>query len=119
LSFTETDDIQNVLEKWVNSYRRWAPKQEDVAFFTKYLLESVDGRKHTDMGVERAVAIMKWWLVLLRRHWGGSELIEEEDHIDPSEVDPVGQAWWQAFRDVKEKMDVVARRKFGGQLSLK
>ena len=119
LFFTETDDIQGVLEKWLNTYRRWAPKKEDTEFFTKYLLESVDGRKHTDVGVARAVAIMKWWLVLLRRHWGGSELIEEEDHIDPSEIDPVGQAWWQAFRDVKEKMDVVARKKFGGSLSLK
>lgn len=119
LFFTEADDIQGVLEKWVNTYRRWPPKGEDVEFFTKYLLESVDGRKHTDVGVARAVAIMKWWLVLLRRHWGGSELIEEEDQIDPSEIDPVGEAWWQTFRDVKEKMDVVARKKFGGRLSLK
>lgn len=119
LSFTETDDIHDVLEKWVNAYRRWAPKAEDVEFFTKYLLESVDGRKHTDVSVARAVAIMKWWLVLLRRHWGGSELIEEEDQIDPNEIDPVGEAWWQTFRDVKEKMDVVVRKKFGGRLSLK
>jgi DNA repair protein REV1 len=106
LSFTETDDIQDVLEKWVNAYRRWAPKQDDVEFFTKYLLESVDGRRYTDVGVARAVAIMKWWLVLLRRYWGGSELIEEEDQIDPSEIDPVGEAWWKTFRIVKEKMEV-------------
>jgi DNA repair protein REV1 len=119
LSFTETDDILGVLEKWVNTYRRWAPKQEDVDFLTKYLLEAVDGRKYTDVSVMRAVAIMKWWMVLLRRYWGGSELIEEEDMIDPSETDPVGEAWWKTFRSVKEKMDVVARKKFGGQLSLK
>jgi DNA repair protein REV1 len=31
----------------------------------------------------------------------------------------VGQAWWDASRKVKREMDVVARKKFGGSLSLK
>lgn len=118
LYFTETDDIQQVIEKWVYGYRKWAPKPKDIEFFSKYLVESVDSSKATDMGVERAVAIVKWWLVLLRRYWGGSELIEEEEP-DGSQTDRVGQAWWKAFREVKEKMDIVARKRFGGRLSLK
>lgn len=116
---TETADIQKALEGWVNVYRRWAPKPKDIDFFTKYLVKSVDGRKYTDVGVQRAVAIMKWWLVLLRRYWGGSEFQDDEDHMDQSQGDPVGEAWWRTFREVKEKMDAVARKKFGGQLSLR
>ncbi|KAF8061713.1 hypothetical protein FPV67DRAFT_1783584 [Lyophyllum atratum] len=117
--YTETGDIQDAIEGWVNTYRRWVPKEKDIAFFTKYLVASVDGKKHSDVGVERAVAILKWWLVLLRRHWGGSEYVDDEDHRDAEEEDPVGQAWWKTFREVKEKMDVVAREKFGGKLSLR
>ncbi|GLB35539.1 putative impB/mucB/samB family protein [Lyophyllum shimeji] len=120
LLFTETGDIQTAIEGWVNRYRHWAPKDGDVAFFTKYLVACVDASQHGDTGVERAVAILKWWLVLLRRHWGGSEFVEDdEDYRDTSDEDPVGMAWWKTFREVKEKMDVVAREKFGGKLSLR
>ncbi|KAF5386916.1 hypothetical protein D9615_002002 [Tricholomella constricta] len=117
--FTETGDIQGAIEGWMNTYRRWAPKEKDIEFFTKYLVASVDGEKHTDVGVERAVAILKWWLVLLRRYWGGSEYVDDEGYMDPSQGDPVGEAWWKAFRETKEKMDVVARERFGGRLSLR
>ena len=117
--FTDTDDIQKALEGWVNAYRRWPPKEKDVEFFTTYLERAVDGRTYSDVSVQRAVAVMKWWLVLLRRYWGGSEYVEDEGGVDPSQGDLVGEAWWKAFRDVKAKMDVVARRKFGGRLSLK
>jgi len=117
--FTDTDDVQKALEGWVNAYRRWPPKEKDVEFFTTYLERAVDGRAYSDVSVQRAVAVMKWWLVLLRRYWGGSEYVEDEDCVDPSQGDLVGEAWWKAFRDVKAKMDVVARRKFGGRLSLK
>ncbi|KAF9009538.1 hypothetical protein BDQ17DRAFT_1421710 [Cyathus striatus] len=118
LHFTETDDIQNVLEKWVTAYQRWSPKEKDVEFLSKYLLKSVDSSIASDVGVERAVAVMKWWMVLLRRFWPGGEFVEEGEP-DGSQTDRVAEAWWNAFRDVKTQMDVVARRKFGGKLSLK
>ncbi|KAF8884479.1 hypothetical protein BD779DRAFT_1536645 [Infundibulicybe gibba] len=117
LYFVETADIQNVIEKWVNSYRNWAPKAKDIQYFTKYLVESVDSSRSAHSGIETAIATLKWWLVLLRRYWGGSEMIEED--VSPSQLDPIGEAWWKAFREVKAAMDVIARKKFGGQLSLK
>ncbi|KAG5641801.1 hypothetical protein DXG03_004167 [Asterophora parasitica] len=117
--FTETGDIQGAIEGWVKTYRRWAPKEKDVEFFAKYLVAAVDGEKHTDVAMERAVAILKWWLVLLRRYWGGSEYVDDEGYMDLTQGDPVGEAWWKTFREVKEKMDVVARKRFGGRLSLK
>lgn len=118
LYFTETDDIQQVVEKWVSGYQHWVPKEKDIEFLSKYLLQSVDSSKGGDVGVERAIAILKWWLVLLRRFWPACELIEEGEP-DGSQTDRVGEAWWKAFRDVKEQLDVVARRKFGGRLSLR
>ena len=118
LYFTETDDIQRIVETWLTTYRHWAPKEKDVEFLSKYLLQSVDRSKATDVGVERAIAVMKWWLVLSRRFWPASEYLEEEDYVS-SQRDPVGEAWWDAFRRVKDGMDGIARRRFGGRLSLR
>ncbi|KAF9464572.1 hypothetical protein BDZ94DRAFT_1161833 [Collybia nuda] len=119
LVFSEKGDIQDLLEKWIGVYRNWAPAEQDVELFAKYLVKSIDGRTYGDTSVERAVAVLKWWLVLLRRYWGGSELIKEEGMEDPTNKDPVGEAWWKAFRGVKKRMDVVARARFGGCLSLR
>ncbi|KAG6877399.1 hypothetical protein C0992_010042 [Termitomyces sp. T32_za158] len=116
---TETPDIQKAIELWVATYQRWIPKEQDVQLFTKYLVNVVDGTQYGDVGVERAIAILKWWLVLLRRYWGGSEYVEEDEQMELSQGNPVGAAWWKIFRDIKAKMDVVARKKFGGCLSLK
>lgn len=118
LYFTETDDIQRIVETWLTTYRHWTPKEKDVDFLSKYLLQSVDRSKATDVGVERAIAVMKWWLVLSRRFWPASEYLEEEDLVS-SQRDPVGEAWWDAFRRVKDGMDAIARRRFGGKLSLR
>ena len=118
LYFTETDDIQRIVETWLTTYRHWAPKEKDVDFLSKYLLQSVDRSKATDVGVERAIAVMKWWLVLSRRFWPASEYLEEEDFVS-SQRDPVGEAWWDAFRRVKDGMDAIVRRRFGGGLSLR
>ena len=118
LYFTETDDIQRIVETWLTTYRHWAPKGKDVDFLSKYLLQSVDRSKATDVGVERAIAVMKWWLVLSRRFWPASEYLEEEDFAS-SQRDPVGEAWWDAFRRVKDGMDAITRRRFGGRLSLR
>ncbi|KAJ7274282.1 hypothetical protein B0H12DRAFT_1066406 [Mycena haematopus] len=115
--FTETDDVQNLLEAWVNAFKKFEPEQKDVEFFAKFLVQSVDSARSSDTGVERAIAIVKWWLVLLRRYWGDYE------HFDglgyEAEDAKVAEAWWKAFRNVKERIDIVARKKFGGKLSLR
>ncbi|KAF8898269.1 hypothetical protein CPB84DRAFT_1962837 [Gymnopilus junonius] len=116
LYFTEADDIQRVVETWVMTYQHWAPKDKDVEFLSKYLVQSVDRAKATDVGVERAVAVMKWWLVLLRRLFGAWENMDEDD-LASSQRNHVGEAWWDACHRVQEQMDEVTRKRFGGRLS--
>ncbi|KAF7336714.1 DNA repair protein [Mycena venus] len=112
--FTETDDVQGLLEAWVNAFKRFGPEEKDIEFFAKFLVQSVES---ADTGVERAVAVVKWWLVLLRRYWGDYEHFDELGY--DAEDAKVAEAWWKAFRDVKERIDLVARKKFGGKLSLR
>lgn len=123
LSFTEKDDVQQVIEAWVNGFREYPPNQKDVDFFAKFLVQCVDDTRPSDTGVERAVAVAKWWLVLLRRHFASWEDAPEDDGPPtlkaPYTSEAVGRAWWRAFREVKSKMDAVARKKFGGCLSLR
>lgn len=117
LCYFETDDIQSVIEKWVTSYRHWVPKEKDLEFFSRYLLQCMESREG-DMGLERAVSIMKWWLVLLRRMWG--ELEDEDPQTtcqDPNERAAI--AWWKAFKEVKKRLDEVAKKRFGGKLSFR
>ncbi|THH30823.1 hypothetical protein EUX98_g3369 [Antrodiella citrinella] len=124
LYFSETDDVQKVIETWVHSFLEHPPNSKDVAFFAKYLVQCVDNARSTDSGLERAIAVTKWWLVLLRRHFG---VWENADDLDMGELkrggqwtsEGIGRAWWSAFRDVKGQMDAAARRKFGGCLSLR
>ncbi|OSX56265.1 hypothetical protein POSPLADRAFT_1186762 [Postia placenta MAD-698-R-SB12] len=121
LHFTETDDVQRVIEAWVNGFKEHPPNQRDVDYFAKFLTQCVDSSRSTDTGVEKAVAVAKWWLVLLRRHFGVWEHASCEISVTEGQVtsESVGRAWWAAFREVKQKMDVVARKKFGGCLSLR
>jgi len=124
LYFTETDDIQRIVETWVMTYRHWAPRDKDIEFLAKFLIQSVDREKATDVGVERAVAVMKWWLVLLRRIFPASESYSDESDDDGPESSQrirnrVGDAWWNACHGVQQKMDEVTRKRFGGRLSYK
>jgi DNA repair protein REV1 len=94
------------------------PREKDVGYLSKFLLQSVDGEKLSDGGMVNAISVMKWWLVLLRRFWPGSEYVADEDEPELTQTDSLGPAWWDAFRKVRREMDVVAK-KFGGSLSLK
>ncbi|KAF9480856.1 hypothetical protein BDN70DRAFT_931346 [Pholiota conissans] len=118
LYFTETDDIQRIVEQWVNVYKNWEPREKDVEFLSKWIMQSVDRAQASDVGVERAVAVMKWWLVLLRRYFGSAECLEEID-FENSQRNLVGEAWWAAFRKVKSGMDEITKKRFGGRLSLR
>ncbi|TCD63972.1 deoxycytidyl transferase [Steccherinum ochraceum] len=106
LYFSEKDDIQDVIGKWVSSFLEHPPNRKDVAFFAKYLLQCSDNSRSPDSGLERAIAVLKWWLVLLRRHFG---VWEHANILDTGEMkrdghwtsEGVGRSWWDAFRDVK------------------
>lgn len=117
LSFTETDDVQQVIEAWVEGFEKHPPNQKDVNFFCKFLVQSVE---FSDAGMEKTIAVMRWWLVLLRRRWGTHEGdqpgVDQAAQLVTSEV--VGRAWWKAFREVKDSVDVAARKRFGGTLAL-
>jgi len=120
LYFTETDDIQRIVETWVNTYRHWAPKEKDVEFLSKFIVQSVDRAQASDVGVERAVAVMKWWIVLLRRYFPASEIMEEEDlALSASQRNLIGEAWWGTLHGIQDQMDVITRKRFGGRLSLR
>ena len=82
LYFSETDDVQTVVESWVGSFTEHAPNQRDVDYFAKFLVQNVDGTRCEDSGIERAVAVVKWWLVLLRRHFGVWENAPEPEGGD-------------------------------------
>ncbi|KAF8553775.1 DNA repair protein [Imleria badia] len=117
LAFTETDDVQCVIEAWVEGFEKHPPNQKDVEFFCKFLVQSVE---FSDAGMEKTIAVMRWWLVLLRRRWGVHERDQSEggQATQRATSEVVGKAWWKAFREVKDKVDVAARKRFGGTLVL-
>ncbi|KAI4528961.1 DNA repair protein [Schizophyllum commune Loenen D] len=118
LIFTDVDEVQGLLERWVVGYRHWPPKEKDAELFRKYLLQCLDSTVVGDEGLETAVAVMKWWLVLLRRQWEHCERHEDDDGLETAKC-KAGRAWWAVFRSVKGEMDQAARKRFGGSLSLR
>ncbi|KAH7890064.1 hypothetical protein F5I97DRAFT_1934831 [Phlebopus sp. FC_14] len=118
LCFTETDDVQLVIEAWVERFTEFPPNQRDVEYFCKFLVQSVES---SDTGMGKTVAVMKWWLVLLRRNWSFYEQAEPQHVVGTERVtsEKIGVAWWGAFREVKAKVDAVARKRFGGSISLR
>ncbi|KIJ63335.1 hypothetical protein HYDPIDRAFT_92853 [Hydnomerulius pinastri MD-312] len=117
LYFTETDDVQRVIESWVDGFQEFPPNQRDVDYFSKFLVQSVET---SDTGMEKTIAVMKWWLFLLRRGWGIYEQAElPVEGTERLTSEKIGKAWWRAFREVKVKVDTVARKRFGGSVALK
>ena len=133
VSYTDANDIQGLVEKWVTGFKRHPPNPKDVERFSKWLLGCMDSNSVGDVGMEKAVKVMRWWLFLLRRNWGWLEGIEEfdldDDEFDEGEKDglyyerkqrrEVGKAWWIAFLTVKKQMDAYSRKRFGGFISLR
>ena len=125
VSYTEANDIQGLVEKWITGFKRYPPNQKDVERFSKWLLSCMDSSKTGDAEMEKAVKVMKWWLFLLRENWGWMEGIErfdlDEDEFDEGEKQrrEVGKAWWMAFLTTKQQMDAYSRKRFGGCVSLR
>jgi len=122
VSFWKMEDVQGLLEEWVHGFSEHAPHEKDVEYFAKFLVRCAE----TDVGIERAVGLMRWWAILLRRIWGVWEHVKDLDEeeqltaMDESVTsEMIGRAWWRAFREIKTRMDQVARKRFSGSLSLK
>jgi len=116
LRVSETEDIQAVIGQWVKGFEDEGPRQGDVEYFGKFLARCVE----TDVGAQRGVSALKWWRVLLRQRWAKVEgpcgIVDKPRDPETSEV---GREWWNAFWQVKAKMDKVIRKRYGGCLSLK
>lgn len=109
LNVGEEDDVQAVLSQWVENFEDDGPRERDVNYFGKFLVKCVE----SDVGSEKAVLALKWWRFLLQSRWPGDQQDGEDLNLS------VGGLWWKAFWDVKGRMDVVVKKRFGGQLSLK
>lgn len=126
LKLTDTDDVQSAIGGWVLRHKRQPPNQKDIEFFSSYLLKCLGEGTCSAVGLMRVVQVLKWWLVMLRKHWGLYENLNAPDRYLELELEghdavtqAVGEAWWETFRSVKLEVDLVARKKFGGKLSLR
>ncbi|KAF7970196.1 hypothetical protein HWV62_24846 [Athelia sp. TMB] len=117
--FTEADDIQDVIQTWVDAFQQHPPHDKDVQLFSKFIVNNADGERSTDAGMEKSVAVLKWWLMLLRRRWSEWEKVDDEPIGEMGQREKVGRAWWKSFNLVKEQVDLMARKKFGGSVSMK
>jgi DNA repair protein REV1 len=111
-----TDELQDLISKWVSSCAESGPEEAATDSFRDFLLKCIADDEAGDCGLEKVVAVMKWWLYLCRRRWGDSELL----YVADVEEEPVDSAsmWWAAFRSVKHALDKVVGQRFGGMLSL-
>lgn len=116
VSFIEGDDVQRLLGEWVGGFKDCPPHSKDVEYFSRFLVRCVE----TDAGVEKAVGVMRWWRVLLKRTWGLWEHPKSQDQDPDADWDPaeaVGREWWDAYVDVKTRLNQVIKKRFGGMLS--
>ncbi|KAF9519523.1 hypothetical protein BS47DRAFT_1358126 [Hydnum rufescens UP504] len=111
-----TDELQDLISKWVSSCAESGPEEAATDSFRDFLLTCIADYGAGDCGLEKVVAVMKWWLYLCRRRWGDSELLYVAD-VEEEPVDPASM-WWAAFRSVKHALDKVIGQRFGGMLSL-
>ncbi|EJD46175.1 DNA repair protein [Auricularia subglabra TFB-10046 SS5] len=100
LRFVETEDVQAVLRKWVESCQKAPPVEGDVARFAAYLEECATQVIGSD-AMERCVCIMRYWKVLVDR---------TERHV---EDEAVRDGWWAAYNRVKARLDEIAVERFG------
>ncbi|KZV71579.1 DNA repair protein [Peniophora sp. CONT] len=125
------EDAQALLAAWLQGFQAHVPHRRDVDHFAKYLSLCVE----SDLGIEQATALMRWWRILLRRSlglWEGMELDEDVEQMLEEWVagnrtfegvrvseELLGCAWWVAFEEIKCKMNEVARKRYGGSLSFR
>ncbi|EIW85594.1 DNA repair protein [Coniophora puteana RWD-64-598 SS2] len=122
----DVGDVLGMLDVWVKGCQHTMPQDGDIERFGKFVERCVDAG---DNGMQRAVKVLRGWLVILRRVWGiyeNIELLEDSEDEDDDDVFKVGntedearaKAWWEAFQTIKTRADVAARKRFGGKLSI-
>lgn len=104
---TEAGDVQDMVKEWVKYRQDDGPIAGEVDRMAVFLVKCAE----TDTGLEKVLAIMRLWRLVLRNHWVA------EEKMAGVEEGP-GRIWWQAFRETKGKVDQVVRRRFGCNLAL-
>ncbi|CAE6474479.1 unnamed protein product [Rhizoctonia solani] len=103
---TETSDVQDMIRLWVETKvaKKLGPDPREVAHFGGFLERSMI----TDSGMQRTIEVMKWWKDVCMKSWG----IEQEKRGQ------YGRDWWVAWWEVKDKLDIIVKKRFGGKLNL-
>ncbi|KAG8737367.1 deoxycytidyl transferase [Ceratobasidium sp. 414] len=103
---TETDDVQDMMRAWVETKvaKKLGPDAREVAHFSIFLEKSMA----TDRGMQRTIEVMKWWRHVCMSSWGP----------DDERRGQYGREWWVAWWDIKDKLDAIVKRRFGGKLNL-
>ncbi|KAG8714193.1 deoxycytidyl transferase [Ceratobasidium sp. 394] len=103
---TETDDVQDMMRAWVEAKiaKKLGPDPREVAHFSTFLEKSMA----TDRGMQRTVEVMKWWKHVCMSSWSP----------DDERRGQYGRDWWVAWWDIKDKLDSIVKRRFGGKLNL-
>ncbi|KAL5636301.1 hypothetical protein ACGC1H_004949 [Rhizoctonia solani] len=103
---TETSDVQDMIRLWVETKiaKKLGPDPREVAHFGGFLERSMA----THSGMQRTVEVMKWWKDVCMKNWG----IEQERRGQ------YGREWWVAWWEVKDKLDAIVKKRFGGKLNL-
>ncbi|KZS98859.1 DNA repair protein [Sistotremastrum niveocremeum HHB9708] len=108
--YDKVSDIQDVIKGWFEGFADECPRQKDIDHIANFMVECVTGGSGSHNGLGKATSTMKWWKILLERRWpqrkpGG------RPHF-------VGEAWWDAFGIVKDRVNEVVNSRFGGKLSV-
>ncbi|KAF8602805.1 DNA repair protein [Ceratobasidium sp. AG-I] len=103
---TETSDVQDMIRAWVETkvQKKLGPDTREVVHFGGFLEKSMV----TNQGMQRTAEVMKWWRHVCMNSWGQEQERRGE----------YGREWWVAWWDVKDKLDAIVKKRFGGKLNL-
>ncbi|QRW26746.1 DNA repair protein REV1 [Rhizoctonia solani] len=103
---TETSDVQDMIRLWVETKvaKKLGPDPREITYFGEFLERSMV----TDSGMQRTVEVMKWWKDVCMKSWG----------IEHERRGQFGREWWIAWWEVKDKLDLIVKKRFGGKLNL-
>lgn len=110
---SKVDDVQNMVRDWVKYRKTEGPSFAEVDRICTYLVKCAA----SDIGLENATSIMRYWRMILREKWSDEEGSSKDEIIDV-DGNTTGVAWWNAFRNVKQKVDEVVKKRFGCGLAL-
>ncbi|WVQ99404.1 hypothetical protein IAU59_006537 [Kwoniella sp. CBS 9459] len=121
---TELADVLQVIERWIESRNGSGPASRDCDKVKAYLIKNANDIGGLG-GIERAVEVVRWMRVLLREKWPKEERSKnnqspssEAEEMELRKVREAGSDWWIVWREFRDEICLLARRKFGAVLSI-